>query len=315
MRSSMWKAAELPSVSLDGSDQRKRIVELLSTASLELSTADHGAIDTSRAFLPPRSEVYINFVPGDSYDDVISKTAQLSRAGFRPVPHIAVRHLTGFTQLHDVLARARDAGVKRALLIAGDLDRPVGPFHSSLEVIETGLLAKHDIQTVGIAGYPEGHPKIGAAALDAALDAKLRRLHRDGIAPYIVTQFCFDAAPILGWLVRIRAAGIDAPVRIGLAGPASIATLAKFAVRCGIGNSILALVGGQTSVARLLVESGPEMVISALAASDLAGLGVEGLHLFTFGGLVRTGKWLRAAAEGGFALAANGGFRVKGGTP
>lgn len=294
--------------------QQQRITELLSGVSIELSAREHGSEQLCCGFLAPGTPVYVNFGPNDSYHAVVETAARLKRAGFCPVPHVAARYLTGPTQLDDFLARAVGAGVDRVLVIGGDLDRPAGPFHASLELIETGLLAKHGIRTVGVAGYPEGHPKIATATLDGALAAKLLRLQNSGIAPYIVTQFCFDAAPIIGWLARLRATGIVAPVRVGLAGPASIATLAKFAMRCGIGNSLLALVGGQTSIARLLVESGPDKVIRALAAVDSADLDIAGLHLFTFGGVVRTGKWLRALGAGDVAGSDDGHTHGPGGT-
>jgi len=294
--------------------QRQRIAEMLGGISIELSTREHGSEQLCCGFLAPSTAVYVNFTPNDSYHAVVETAARLKRAGFCPVPHVAARYLTGPTQFDDLLARAVGAGVDRVLVVAGDLERPAGPFHSSLELIETGLLGKHCIRTVGIAGYPEGHPKIATATLDAALAAKLHRLQNDGIAPYIVTQFCFDAAPIIRWLARLRATGITAPVRVGLAGPASIATLAKFAMHCGIGNSLLALVGGQTSIARLLVESGPDEVIRALAAADPADVDIAGLHLFTFGGLVRTGKWLRALGTGDFGGLDDSCAHAKGGT-
>ncbi|MGH7008910.1 MAG: methylenetetrahydrofolate reductase, partial [Stellaceae bacterium] len=294
--------------------QQQRITELLSGVSIELSAREHGSEQLCCGFLAPDTPVYVNFGPNDSYHAVVETAARLKRAGFCPVPHVAARYLTGPTQFDDCLARAVGAGVDRVLVIAGDLDRPAGPFHSSLELIETGLLAKHGIRTVGVAGYPEGHPKIATTTLDAALAAKLLRLQNSGTAPYIVTQFCFDAAPIVGWLARIRAAGVVAPVRVGLAGPASIATLAKFAMRCGIGNSLLALVGGQTSIARLLVESGPDKVIRALAAVDPGDLDIAGLHLFTFGGVVQTGKWLRALGAGDVAGSDAGRAHARGST-
>jgi len=289
-----------------------RIADLLRDVSIEMSARERGGEQLCRGFLAPGSAVYINFAPNDSYHEIVQAAARLKRAGFNPVPHIAARYLTGLTQFDDFLVRAVGTGVEQVLVVAGDLERPAGPFHSSLELIETGLLAKRGIRMVGVAGYPEGHPKIAAATLDTGLNAKLRLLRRDGIASYIVAQFCFEAAPIVEWLKRIRATGVSAPARIGLAGPASIATLAKFAVRCGIGNSLVALVGGQTSIARLLVEAGPDKVMCALAATDLAEYDVAGLHIFTFGGLVRTGKWLRAAAEGD--PSATGSVRVKDGT-
>jgi methylenetetrahydrofolate reductase (NADPH) len=298
--------------SAPASDRSQRIADLVRDVSIELSAGERGAEQLCRGFLPAGASVYINFAPHDSYHAIVDTAARLKRAGFRPVPHVAARYLTGRTQLDDFLARAAGAGVEQVLVVAGDLDPPAGPFHSSLELIETGLLAKRGMRSVGVAGYPEGHPKIGNAALVAALAAKLRMLRADGIAPYIVTQFCFEAAPIVDWLGHVRALGIDAPVRIGLAGPASIATLAKFAVRCGIGNSLVALVGGQTSIARLLIEAGPDKVVRALAAADLAEHNVAGLHLFTFGGLVRTGKWLCAVADREFATSAGAG--VDGGT-
>jgi methylenetetrahydrofolate reductase (NADPH) len=100
-------------------------------------------------------------------------------------------------------------------------------------------------------------------------------------------------------------------VRIGLAGPASIATLARYAVRCGIGHSIGALVHHRTSIARLVTESGPESVVRELAAADWRGLGVNGIHLFSFGGLVRTARWMRAVTAGRFIIERSGaGFVV-----
>src|SRR5579883_2821600 len=129
---------------------RQRIVELLDGISIELSTREHGSEQLCCGFLPPGTAVYVNFAPNDSYHTVVEAAARLKRAGFCPVPHVAARYLTGLTQLDDFLARAVGAGVDRVLVIAGDLDRPAGPFHSSLELIETGLLAKHGIRTVGI---------------------------------------------------------------------------------------------------------------------------------------------------------------------
>ncbi|MGH7007655.1 MAG: hypothetical protein ACRED7_04565, partial [Stellaceae bacterium] len=138
--------------------QQQRITELLSGVSIELSAREHGSEQLCCGFLAPGTPVYVNFGPNDSYHAVVETAARLKRAGFCPVPHVAARYLTGPTQFDDFLARAVGAGVDRVLVIAGDLDRPAGPFHSSLELIETGLLDKHGIRTVGVAGYPEGHP-------------------------------------------------------------------------------------------------------------------------------------------------------------
>ena len=84
------------------------------------------------------------------------------------------------------------------------------------------------------------------------------------------------------------------------AGPAGIATLARYAVRCGIGHSINALVRHGTSIARLVTEAGPESVLRILAAAEAQA---PGLHFFSFGGLPRTARWLRAVADGDFRIA------------
>ena len=112
--------------------------------------------------------------------------------------------------------------MRRLLVIAGDRAEPAGPFHGALEAIDCGLIARHGIATIGIAGYPDGHPRIADHELDRLLAAKLEAADAIGLKVDIVTQFCLDAAPILAWLKRLRAHGIDHPVRIGLAGPTSL---------------------------------------------------------------------------------------------
>ena len=144
-----------------------------------------------------------------------------------------------------------------------------------------------------------------------ALTAKLALLRQAGIEPWVVTQFVFDAEPVLRWLPVMRGREPFLPVRIGLPGPAGVATLARYAVRCGIGRSIGALARYGTSIARLVTEAGPEHVVRQLAAAGWRELGVTGIHLFGFGGLARTARWLRAVTDGAFRVAADGvGFTV-----
>jgi methylenetetrahydrofolate reductase (NADPH) len=183
--------------------------------------------------------------------------------------------------------------VRQALIIGGDRDRPVGTFEASLQLLDTGLFAKYGFTRLGFAAYPEGNPKIAPDIVDQALRAKLARARADGIDSYLVSQFCFEAEPILDLLRRLRAAGIDAPLRVGLAGPASLTTLMKFALRCGVGNSVRALALRGASIARLLTEADPGPVVDGLAAAADLGLGIDGIHIFAFGGVVRAADWVR----------------------
>ena len=126
-------------------------------------------------------------------------------AGLEPVPHLAVRNFASADALARFLDRLTgEAGVRRLLVIAGDRAEPAGPFHGALEAIDSGLIARHGIATIGISGYPDGHPRIADHELDRLLAAKLEAAAQTGLKVDIVTQFCLDAAPILAWLKRLR---------------------------------------------------------------------------------------------------------------
>jgi methylenetetrahydrofolate reductase (NADPH) len=279
-------------------------------ASLELMPRDQAAIDRCIALVPRGTSVFISRVPGDAHGATVATATRLRKAGFEPVPHVGARYLESREALNELLARlAGEAGVKQILCIAGDLDRAAGPYRSAHEVLATGLIAKHGITRVCIAGYPEGHPKIDAATLADALDRKLAALWEAGLDPVIVTQFCFETAPIVEFVKRLRTRDIAAPVRVGLAGPASVATLAKFAVRCGIGNSVRALVSGRGNITRLLTDAGPEAIVAALVS---AKLDLDGLHFYTFGGVSKTANWLKTVRAGEFSMEDDGaGFRLR----
>jgi methylenetetrahydrofolate reductase (NADPH) len=284
-------------------DERDAITALVSGASLEMSPRERDTIAAAAEYLPAGTEVFVSAPPAVSHHDIVSAAVALRRRGFEPVPHVAARSLVGFTQLNDLLARvAGEAGVRRALVIGGDLDPPSGPFHASFDVLSLGLFEKYNFCRMGLAGYPEGHPRIAQPALDLAFAAKLALLRQAGIEAHVVTQFVFDAGPVQAWLRALQSHEPSLPVRIGLAGPAGIATLARYAVRCGIGHSINALVRHGTSIARLVTEAGPEPVLRELAVADVPP---SGIHLFSFGGLPRTARWLRAVSDGDFRILEN----------
>ena len=281
------------------------IVAIIRGCSIEITSHDPSEIDACADCIEPGAEIYISMPPGHTYHEAIAIAARIRRAGFNPVPHVAARSLASLATLDDYLARAAgEAGVKQVLAIAGDKERPAGPFDSSLQMLQTGVFEKHGIRRIGVAGYPEGNPNIADAELQRALLAKQDFSRRTGLDLYIVTQFCFDAPPIQNWLQSLRTMGVDLPVRVGLAGPASITTLLKFAARCGIGESIRALKSRRESIVRLLTEAGPDAVLRQLA-QFAAGRGpgqFAGIHFFSFGGFARTARWIRSVQEGRFEI-------------
>jgi methylenetetrahydrofolate reductase (NADPH) len=307
-------AADVSTVA-QSSDLAERIRDLAAGASIEMSARDLQDLDRARSWLRPGADVSITWLPNDTMDQRVAGAAAIRAAGFEPVPHIAARFVASRDELDRLLRRLVDeAGVRRLFLIAGDVKKPRGPYTSSLDVLRTGLVQAVGVGEVGVACYPEGHPKIDDAVLEASLRDKVALAADAGLEMFAITQLCFEAAPIAAALGRLRAAGFARPIRIGLAGPASLATLIKFAARCGVGASARAIVSRGASIARLLVDAGPDPVIRDLAEDvKLAGFGPVSLHFFPFGGFERTAQWMRAVADGRFDIPTTlSGFKVEG---
>ena len=165
------------------------LARLLQGYSIEVTTHSHSAVEACRAHLAPGTEVYIAFVPGETHHAVAATAARLRAAEFEPVPHVTARSVAGFTQLDDFLARlASEAGVTRALVIAGDLEQPAGPYHSSLELLQTGLFQRHGIGRIGLACYPEAHRRIDKGLLEQALLAKLELVRSAGLDAWLQSR-------------------------------------------------------------------------------------------------------------------------------
>jgi methylenetetrahydrofolate reductase (NADPH) len=271
-------------------------MSLLDHYSIEVTARDAGAAELCGSLLRPGTEVYIAFTRASSHVAMTGIAAGLRAAGLVPVPHLVARSFSNYTNFADVCARLRDAGADAALVIGGDQDRPAGPFQSALDLLRTGALARHGFRRVGLACYPEPHRRIDREKLDAALADKLDAVAADGMAAWLVSQFCLDAAPIVAMAEALRARGIAAPLRIGVAGPTDRRTLWKYALACGIGASIRAL-GSHADVLRdLLLRDTPDALIADLSRA-LAGrgeLGVAGLHVFSFGGVAGAAEWADA---------------------
>ena len=269
---------------------------LLRGHSIEITAKDGERIARLAGRIPPGTPVAVTFLPGEDAAARTLAARRLREAGFIPVPHLAARRLRSPAALDDFLAALTgEAAVDRVFVVAGDLAAAAGPYDDALAIIRSGLLARHGIAHVGIAGYPEGHPDIGRDALDRALRDKLRELRDAGHTAWIVTQFGFDADPVLAWLEALHSNGIDIPVRVGVAGPASAKSLLRFAARCGVGVSAKVLAKYGLSLTRLIGNAGPGPLVSELAGRlDPARHGEVGLHFYPFGGLEKTADWIEA---------------------
>ncbi|MEA3106756.1 MAG: methylenetetrahydrofolate reductase [Gammaproteobacteria bacterium] len=260
---------------------------LLRNYSAEVTSGDRKSIDAAKRMMQPGAEIFIASPPSDPVDRQIAVAAELKRAGLTPVPHVVARNIKNLGDLDLLLGRLRDAaGVDRVLILAGDRDRPVGDFGSSVQILESGLLGKHGIRKIALSWYPEGHPRIPAADLVAARAAKLAAAAEADLDVTLISQFCFESAPIIAMAKQIRAEGVRVPLRVGVAGPASHAALLKYAMICGVGASIRALKERRG----MLAGGTPEDLLVEIALAQAAdpALRIQGVHFFTFASLAGT---------------------------
>jgi methylenetetrahydrofolate reductase (NADPH) len=170
----------------------RRIADFLRDFSIEATRPTAADLAALRSAAPGSNRIYLSAIPTHPLSDLVDFAANVRAAGFEPVPHLAARNLESTDALDDLLARlSTEANVRRVLVIAGDRDSPRGPFASAIEVIESGLLQRHDIADVGISGYPEGHPRITTDVLDRALAAKIEAAEQTGLDIHIVPSSAF----------------------------------------------------------------------------------------------------------------------------
>ena len=226
---------------------------------------------TDLSSLPKVKDVYITLLPGNNYKDVVNKALELSKSGFNPVPHFPARSIKNLVELKDYIKRCKDVGVKQALVIGGS-SQPIGDFHCSLQLLETGLFEGFKI---GIAGHPDGSPDISDSDLKKAM------IDKKPYADYIVTQWLLDVRPIKEFI-----SNQTLPVHVGITGPLKISSLLKFASIVGAKNSLDFLKSNATKAIDLLKPKDPNEIINDLKKST------NNFHIYTFGGLKETNKWL-----------------------
>jgi methylenetetrahydrofolate reductase (NADPH) len=283
----------------DIADQAKTtsVVRLMRGVSLEATFPGRAELEATRHVLASGTPLYLSLPLSHRPVELGSVATQVRMAGFEPVPHIAARALASRDEAHDLLARLNgEAGVTRALVIAGDADEPAGPFVDALSLIESGLFECNGFTAISIAGYPDGHPRISNVALASALTKKVDAVYSHGLSAEIVSQFCFDGERIIAWLRQLRYLRVDVPVKLGVAGPASLRALLRYALKCGVRTAAKGT--RNIPAVELLTESSPDHMLKTLSQITALRVGSVSVHVFSFGGLLKTARWAAAAAAG-----------------
>ena len=274
--------------------------DLLRGFSIEVMPRTADKVEDFRAILPPGTRVYVAHIEGTPVDDMVRTARRITDEGFPVMPHVPARLLSDRAEIDRLLARyGTEAGVTSALVLAGGPKTPAGAFDNSMQLLETGLFDRHGFTRLHVAGHPEGNrdidPDGGTRVVDEAVRWKQAFAERTGARMALVTQFAFDAAPVLAWAERLERAGVDLPIHVGIAGPAKLQTLIRFAVACGVGPSLSVLQKRARDVTKLLLPYEPLDMLADLGrytASHPNSL-IEGVHLFPLGGIAAAADFAR----------------------
>jgi methylenetetrahydrofolate reductase (NADPH) len=275
--------------------------------SIEVMPRTAEKVEDFTALLPKGTRVYVAHIEGTPIEDMVATAKRLASDGYPVMPHFPARIIKDAAMLENWIAMYQgEAGVDQALLLAGGVTKPHGDFESSMQLLENGAFDRAGFKVLHVAGHPEGNkdidPKGGMTNVNDALRWKQRFSDTTDAKMALATQFAFEAKPIIAWVDSLKEAGIDIPVHIGIAGPAKLQTMIKFAIACGVGPSLKVLQKRAKDVTKLLLPFEPTTVLSELAAHKAANpdFNIEKVHFFPLGGIKTNATW---AIENGGASA------------
>jgi methylenetetrahydrofolate reductase (NADPH) len=270
---------------------------LLSTARYEiLPTA--GIVERVEEYVAPGREITVTASTGLTLEATLSTAEQLQALGFRAVPHLAARMIQGRPELTEIVDRLGEAGIDRVFVPAGDATPPAGGYVGAHDLLVDLSSMAAPFQHLGVSAYPETHPVIPD---DVTIQAMWDK--RD-YATHLVSNLCFDPETVAAWLARVRSRRIELPLILGIAGKVELAKLARVATKIGVGESTRFLRKSTATFTRMARPGGynPRKFLDKLApVLDDPGMGVAGLHIYTFNQIKDTEVWRRKqlAALGG----------------
>ena len=266
--------------------QKDRLIRWMTGYTLEVSAKEIENIERICARFPKGLKIYLPHIQGKSFEkEVVNPAKRLHQQGLIPVAHLAARNLKDEADLEKHLAMLKNAvPTTEILLLGGGTNPPIGKLNSTMDLLKTGLFTKYNFKRIGVAGHPEKHPQVASTKLLQALKEKQNFAIANGIEIYILTQFCFTVEPVMEWLKQLHQYKIKIPIRLGVVGIVGIVSLIKYALYCGVGNSLQMIKDKYKNMLQLATKyHNEEFFLPLLETLQKDYPEIEGLHVFSFG--------------------------------
>ncbi len=277
----------------------KNISKLIKNFSIEVMPRTLGKLENIENLWPKNTRVYIAHLEGTTIEDMLITAKRIKSASFIPMPHFPARIIKDNKVLEDWINRYSEIGVNEALLLAGGVDRPLGNLSNSMDLLSTGLFEKYGFERLHVAGHPEGNKDIDPNGSDINVMNALKwkqDYSKDTKAKIsIATQFLFESKPVIDWANKILSNGITLPINVGIAGPAKLQTMIKFAIACGVGPSLRVLERRAKDITKLLFPFEPTNILTELAdyKESNPNTNIEGIHFFPLGGIEKSSDFIK----------------------
>ena len=278
----------------DDKKTREMVAEALRRPRYEVIPLQ-GAEEQVVEHVPKDVKVTVTASPRKGIESTLELAERLSKRGYATAPHLSARLVRDEVHLEEILGRLRGSGIRDAFVVAGDAQEPAGKFAGASGLLAAMAELGHDLDEVGITGYPESHPFISDADTINAMYEK------EPYATYIVSQICFDAELIAGWARRVRRRGVDLPIYVGMPGAVSRQKLLRTSRGVGLGETARFLKKYGNWFVRFFLPGGysPDRLVEGLTPlfTDPES-SVRGFHVYTFNEVGKTEAWRCAKLDG-----------------
>ena len=238
--------------------------------------------------LPSDMYLAVTCSPTKGVDETLELSEKLIERGFKVTPHIASKCVSGEKHLEEIIKKLDELGIESIFVPGGDRPEPMGDFNNALDLLKALKKLGHNLNKIGMAAHPEGHPDVSDEILMEALEEK------KDLADFIVTQMCFDAEILNDWMNQIQKKGIELPVWVGLPGVIERGRLLKTSLRIGVGDS-LRFLRKKSQVATELMKSSiynpDDLVRDITEQIDINDSRLAGYHIYCFNQIEKTEKW------------------------